>query len=573
MSPRRTWPVVVTIIFVILLAIALGTVYYLIFPKAPTIAKETVVEVTLQGILGEFPPRNPFAKFLLGDSLSLWELRQVFEAAVQDHRVSGICLEIHLLALSWAQVEELRDLIQEFRQSGKPIHAFLAVDMIREIELYLASAADSITVNPDAGLLVNGLLAEVTFFKETMDKLGIRPQFIQFKEYKSAETYTRKDMSPDIREMYESILGDLEQRFVSTVARDRQVEERTLRDIMETGVMPVTEALSAGLVDALGHRDDVERKLLVSEEGADEYRGMHATRYLNSVKDKYRPRSQQRVALVGGLGLITSGHSDSFWEVLGGTTMSSNLRRIRRDKRIKGVILRVDSPGGSAVGSDMVWKEIKLLGESGKPVVVSMSGVAGSGGYYISMAAQNIVSQPSTITGSIGVIFGKFDMKGFYRWLGMTVDRVKLSPNADILSPVTSLNSNQRKSVESWMKEIYETFVQKAAEGRGLDNTELELKARGRIYTGAQAKEIGLIDQLGGMRVAISQMKKALGLTEDEEIELVLYPRSKSLWESLTSGEFLGVWQRFSLSGWLKEALQSLSTPAPWLLMPAISIQ
>ena len=573
MSPRRTWPIVVTVIFVILLAIALGTVYYLIFPSAPTIEKATIVEIVLRGILDEFPPRNPFSEFLLGDSLSLWELRQVFEAAVQDHRVSGIYLEVHLLDLSWAQVEELRNLIQEFRRSGKPIHAFLAVDMIREIELYLASAADSITVNPDAGLLVNGLLAEVTFFKETMDKLRIRPQFIQFKEYKSAESFTRKGMSPDFREMYESILEDLEQRFVSTIARDRQVEERTLRDIMETGIAPVGEALKAGLVDALGHRDDVERKLLVSQNGSDKYRGMHALRYLNSVKDKYRPKSQHRVALVGGLGLITSGHSDSSWKILGGTSMSSNLRTIRRDKRIKGVILRVDSPGGSAVGSDMVWKEIKLLGESGKPVVVSMSGVAGSGGYYISMASQNIVSHPSTITGSIGVIFGKFDMEGFYRWLGVTVDRVKLSPNADILSPVTSLNSKQRKSVESWMEEIYKNFVQKAAEGRGMDNAALELKARGRIYTGAQAKEIGLIDELGGMQVAIGQMKKALGLTEDEEIELVLYPRSKSLWESLISGTFLAAWQRFSLSGWMKEVLPFLSTPAPRLLMPAISIQ
>jgi len=252
--------------------------------------------------------------------------------------------------------------------------------------------------------------------------------------------------------------------------------------------------------------------------------------------------------------------------------MASRLRRIREDDDIKGIILRVDSPGGSVVGSDMVWKEVTLLEEAGKPVVVTMSGVAGSGGYYISMAASHIISQPSTITGSIGVIFGKFDLEGLYEWLGITIDQVKTSPNADIFSSLTSLTDEQRQMVESWMETIYDTFVQKAADGRSQTYQELEPRARGRIYTGVQAREIGLVDQLGGLPEAMDQMKQILELEEGEEIELVLYPQPKSLWEALAGGDFFGMRQRDSLGQWLEEQVPFLSDPAPWLLMPEARI-
>ncbi|MFQ5928121.1 MAG: signal peptide peptidase SppA [Acidobacteriota bacterium] len=573
MNGKKTWVLIIVIIGIIFLAIAFGAGYYLIVGKPITIKENTVVEVVLNQSLHELPPDNPLTQIFGSDKLSLWELGKVFQYAAEDDRVSAIYLEIHLCLLSWAQIEELRDYIKSFRESGKPVHALLAVDMVRDSELYLASAADSITLNPDAGLLVNGLLAQQAFFKRTMDKLRIKPQFIQFKEYKSAENFTREKMTPEIREMLESILRDIEGRFVSTVAQDRNTEEESLRRVMKVGMAPADQALEEKLVDTLGYKDEVVQPLMSSDDASEEsYRGLKASHYLDAVKDKYKTRSQHKVALLGGLGAITAGHSDPFMEMMGGTTVASHLRKIRKDKNIKGVIFRVDSPGGSAVGSDMVWKEVRRLEEDNKPVVVSMSGVAGSGGYYISMGARHMVSQPSTITGSIGVIFGKFDMKGFYHWLGITVDQVKLSPNADIFSSFTSLNDEQKRNVESWMETIYENFVQKAAEGRGLDYEELEPKARGRIYTGAQAKEMGLVDELGGLQVAIARMKQALELEEDEEIELVLYPRPKSLWETLTSGDFFGSRQPPSWREWLEHELQHLSRPAPWLLMPEVRI-
>jgi protease-4 len=441
---------------------------------------------------------------------------------------------------------------------------------VRDPELYLAAAADSITLNPDAGLLVNGLLAEVTFYKKTMEKLGIKPEFIQFKEYKSAESYSRESMTPEIRGMYESILEDIEGRLVSVVAQDRNVSEESIREVLQGGVSSGTRAVEKNLIDGLGYENEVLERFPTRE--SEKYRGITASRYLSVAKAEFQTRSEHKVALVGGLGTITSGDSDPFSETMGGMTLASNLRKIRENEDLEGVIFRVDSPGGSAVGSDMIWKEVALLEEADKPVVVAMSGVAGSGGYYISMAAREIISQPSTITGSIGVIFGKFDVSGLYEWLGISVDQVKTSPNADIFSASSSLNQAQRESVESWMEDIYENFVGKAAEGRQVDYEEFEPRARGRIYTGAQAMELGLVDDLGGLQTAIEHMKESLGLEPDEEIELVLYPRPKSFWEQLTSGSLLQIRQRPSINQWLQEQFPLLSRPGPWVLMPEATI-
>ena len=572
MSGKKIFFLVLFIVGILFLSIVLGTGYLLMRGQDVTIQENTILEVALSGSVFELPPENPLTQIFGPGTLSLWELGKVLRYGAQDDRVSGLYLEIHPLNLSWAQIEELRDSLHRFRTSGKPIHAFLALDMVRDPELYLACAADSITLNPGATLLVNGLLAEITFYKGTMEKLGIKPEFIQFKEYKSAETYTRETMTPEIREMYESILGDIEERFISVVAQERNLDEERMRGILEAGLTSADQALEENLVDVLGYKSQVQQQLAGSGDDSQEYEGLAARYYLDAVEDDFATRSEHKVALVGGLGTITAGNSDPFSQIMGGLTMSARLRRIREDDDIKGIILRVNSPGGSVVGSDMVWKEVKLLEEAGKPVVVTMSGVAGSGGYYISMAASHIISQPSTITGSIGVIFGKFDLEGLYEWLGITIDQVKTSPNADIFSSSTSLTDDQRERVESWMATIYETFVQKAADGRSQTYQELEPRARGRIYTGVQALDIGLVDELGGLPEARDQMKQALGLEEDEDIELVLYPRPKSLWEALAGGDFFGIRQRDSLSQWLQEQVPFLSEPAPWLLMPEVRI-
>ncbi len=275
------------------------------------------------------------------------------------------------------------------------------------------------------------------------------------------------------------------------------------------------------------------------------------------------------------MGTISSGRGDEIWEnFIGGETIAARLRSIREDKNIKGVLFRVDSPGGSAVGSDKIWREVRLLEQSGKPVVVSMAGVAGSGGYYIAMGARKIVAEPSTITGSIGVIFGKFNLRGLYEnWLGITTDKVKMAENADIFSATTSLTEQQKSQIRRWMEEIYNGFVRKAAEGRGATFEQFEPKAHGRIYTGQQAKQLKLIDEVGGIHTALGLLKKELKISEAEEVEMVLYPRPKSLWESLLQGDlFKTEAPHTSVEDFLKTTLRNLETPAPWLLAPTLDI-
>lgn len=569
---NRLWILIIVLIGFVLFAVAVGALFYFFFRKPVEVSRGTVVEVTLKDQMYEFPSESPLAQ-IFRPGHNLWDLGRVFKFAAKDDRVAGIYLEIQPLFMSWGQIEELRSYMHDFRKSRKPIHVLLAVDMLGEDELYLASAADSITLNPDAGIMVNGLMAEITFFKRTLDKLGIEPQFMQFKEFKSPEQFTRESMAPEIRAMLESILLDVQDRFVTTVARERKIGESIIRQAISRGISPADAALQQKLVDVLGYKDQIQEKFKVSEKGEKRYRGLSAAKYLEAAKGKFKSRTKHKVALVAGEGAILATDSDPFGGFMGGTTVSSRLAEIRRDKGIKGVIFRVDSPGGSAVGSDMIWREVELLQKAKKPVVVSMSGVAGSGGYYISMGADKILSQPSTITGSIGVIFGKFNVTGFYNWLGVTIDRVEIAPNADIFSEFTSLTDEQKQEIESWMRTIYDNFVKKAAEGRKTTYQDLEPKAHGRIYTGAQAKAIGLVDDLGGLTEAVREMKKALKIPEREEIELVLYPKPKTLWQALTEGDLVSANQyRPLLVEWLERELKLLTTPAPWMLMPEIRI-
>ncbi len=571
MSTIRPWIAVVLILVVIVgLALAVTFWTYWTLSRSPSVAQHTIVEISLGGMVYELPPDNPLFQLFEPNKLTLYDLWELLELASDDDRVSSIYLEVQPLALSWAQIEELRDGMHKFRAAGKKIHAFLSLDMAGENEFYLASAADTISINPDAGLLLNGLAAEVQFYKRSLQKLGIKPEFIQFKEFKSPEIYDRESMSAPIRSMLESILAEMETRFVQSVAADRKIEESALETILEVGIISAGVAVENGLVDRAGYRHEVLDQL-AEEAGLDKYKDMGGSDYLSAARSR-QPSGGTPVALIGGTGVITSGKSDSFSQTLGGSSMAGVLRDVRKSGKYEAVLFRVDSPGGSAVGSDMVWREVELLEEAGIPVIVSMSGVAGSGGYYIAMGASKIISQPSTITGSIGVIFGKFDLGGLYDWLGISVDRVKTSPNADLFSLSTSLTSEQRDKVIAWMQEIYDVFVSKAAKGRDMEFAELEKMARGRIYTGEQAREIGLVDDIGGFPKALEHIRESLELVDDAPINLVRLPKPKSFWETLSELGAVRMRETDLIEEWLGTELPGLETTGPRLFMPEIRI-
>ena len=567
---------VILVVSLILFGIMVFALIRFTRPAPVKVQKESVLELTIGGELSDLPPTSPLAQFTGQGNISLLEMGQVLRAAAEDERISSLYCRIYPLQSSWAGVEEIRSFMHEFRESGKKIYAYLSLDLVGDRDLYLASAADEIHLNQDSALMVNGLVAEVSFYSKMMSKLKVRPDVLQFKEYKSPGSYTRSGMTPEFRSMYRSLLSDIQQRLKQALSRERGIEPQQLDRLMRNGILSSSSALTAGLVTHLGYEDEIRHRLRAESSGDEpEYRSISASDYLKAVKRRSRPSPLHKVALLGGIGPIMTGRSDETWELaMGGDTIVSRLRKIRKDKSVKGLLFRVNSPGGSAVGSDKIWREIRLMEEAGKPVVVSMGGVAGSGGYYIAMGARKIVAQPSTVTGSIGVIFMKFNLSGLFdRWLGITVDRVKLAENADILSPTTSLNSRQKDEVEEWMSHIYNTFVEKAAQGRHLAVEELERQAGGRIFTGSQARQRQLIDAVGGLNTALELLKQELKIPEEEEVELVLYPKSKSLWQSLLEGDWAQVSRPGeTLESLLRQRLSEVTHPAPWLIVPELKI-
>lgn len=567
---------VILAVLLILFGIMVFALFRFTRPAEVEVRNDSVLELTVGGELTDLPPTSPLAQFTRQGEISLFEMGQVLRAAAADERISSLYCRIYPLQSSWAGVEETRSFLQQFRESGKKIYAYLSLDLISDIDLYLASAADEIHLNQDSALMVNGLVAEVSFYSKMMNKLKVRPDVLQFKEFKSPESFTRSKMTPEFRSMYRSLLSDIQQRLKQSLSRERGIEPQQLDRLMESGILSASSALAGGLVTHLGYEDEIRDRLKVeSAQGEPEYRSISASDYLRAVKRQKKPSRPHKVALLGGIGPILTGRSDEAWEnTMGGDTIVSRLRKIRKDKSVKGLLFRVNSPGGSAVGSDKIWREIRLMEEAGKPVVVSMGGVAGSGGYYIAMGARKIVALPSTVTGSIGVIFMKFNLSGLFdQWLGITVDRVKLAENADILSPTTSLDSRQKDQVEEWMSHIYDTFVEKAAEGRHLTVEELERQAGGRIFTGSQARQRQLVDAVGGLSTALDLLRKELNIPAEEEVELVLYPKPKSLWQSLLKGDWAQIsGPGQSLESLLRQRLSEATRPAPWLIVPELRI-
>ncbi|MEW5976641.1 MAG: signal peptide peptidase SppA [Acidobacteriota bacterium] len=568
MSKKTVWIfVIILAVIVVLFGLTILGALWLAAGERVEVRSGSVLEINLSLDMPELPRSAPLARLFAPGEVSLIELDTVLREASRDRRITAVYLKILPLGMSWAQIEEVRDMLKEFRKSQKKVHAYLAFDIAQERELYLAAAADEIMINPESNLLINGLVAEISFYKRMMNKLKIEPQFIMFKEFKNPENYTRETMTPEIRSMLEGVLQDIQDRFVQAVTADRKLEPAVLHNVMSHVLTSATEAQKLGLIDATGYEDEIHQKLMAGDGEDKEYRPISAQRYLKAVRGSRT--GKHRVALIGGLGLILSGSGEEAWgTALGGDSLSSQLREIRRDKSVKGVLFRVDSPGGSAVGSDKIWREIGLLEKAGKPVVVSMSGVAGSGGYYISMGASRIVAHPSTITGSIGVLFSKFSLKGLYEdWLGITTDKIKLAPHADIFSEVHALTPEQMDQIRKSMENTYNDFVRKAAEGRKTTFGEFEPKAHGRIYTGSQAKALGLVDEMGGFTVAVKALKKELKIPENESLELVLYPKPKSLWRSLLEGDLVYMVQpRPSMESVLFGTLKQFEKPSISLL-------
>lgn len=539
---RKTVLIIVGILGGLLLVAVLGiAALWLALRKGePTIRNNSVLALRVSGTLPDYSPDDPFKKFFGGPDQSLTGLVMQFKKAKVDNRIKAVLLDIDMSGVGWGKAEEIRDAITDFRSSGKPVYAFIELGLNKEY--YIATACDKIIVPPPGELFINGLAADVMFFRGSLDKLGIYPDIYQIGKYKSAgDMFTQKEMTDAHREYINSMLDDLFNRYVNTIAQGRKKTPDEVRALIDNAPYSAIQAKQAGLIDDVVYHDEVENQLkkLLGYKDTDTFAPVRAVDYRDVSPESLGLNQGERIAVIYATGDIGSGSSQNSPtgdQSIGSDTVSKALNDAAADKTIKAIVLRVDSPGGSGLASDIIWHAVEAANQK-KPVVVSMSDVAASGGYYISASASKIIAQPSTITGSIGVVAGKPVMRGFYDWLGISNEYVLRGKNAGMFRETEKFSDDERAKFEEWIKATYyNDFVPKVAKGRKKDPQYIDSVAQGRVWTGAQAKERGLIDEYGGLDRAIEVAKELAKIPANKGVERVILPYPTTFLQQLLSG-------------------------------------
>ncbi|MEE2778122.1 MAG: S49 family peptidase [Acidobacteriota bacterium] len=518
----------------------------------------TILEVDLGAVVGDGPFPVDLGPFFGSGPLSLWELNRALDTAAEDDDIVGVHLLIRGSAIGWAGAEEVLSHLDAVRAAGKPVHALLESDLIDDHDYFLATGANRILVSPAASAAINGIAAEAQFMRGTFDKLHIEPEVFMYKEYKSAgEGYANYEMSPYMRESLTAVLATTHERLLARIADRRGLDEAAVAAFMERGIAAAEHLEAAGLADALGYSDEL-RSGLERAAGVEDYKSVTVGTYLSAARPAASTRPE--IALIFGEGPIVVSAPPSVLpffqgQVFSGERVARHIREAAEDDDIRAIVFRVSSPGGSPVGSDLVRREIANARERGKTVVVSMGDVAGSGGYWVAMDADAIVAQPTTLTGSIGVVFTKLNLDGFYEWIGTRVERITTAPEADLLS-LGPLGEAGEQAVLSWMDSVYGRFTGHVARARELDPDEVAEIARGRVWSGADALELGLVDSMGGLAEAFVVAKERIGLDPEKKVPILVLPRQRSFWQQLFENDFTGVATRpigDELASWVRE--------------------
>jgi protease-4 len=475
-----------------------------------------------------------------------------------------VLLRLGYLECDWAKISEVRDAVLGFRASGKKVYAYIEEAPEFDKEYYLATACDRVILHPLGWLGVNGIGGWVPFFKEGLDKLGIQAQFEHVEEYKTAyNMFTEKGFTEAHKMMMESLYQDIFSEYVHTVAGARKKTEAEVRAIIDKGLYQGEQALEAGLVDDLLYEDELGAIL---KDRGKKLKRTRFSEYIRTNPASLGLETGRKVALLYAMGPIVGG--EGVYSTIGSRALSQALRRAREDRSIAAIVLRVDSPGGSAVASDVIWRET-FLAKKEKPLVISMSDLAGSGGYWISMAGHRIVAQPQTLTGSIGVLAGKFSLNGLYEKLGITAERLTYGEKADLFSTFRPFSPEERGFLKQSILWTYDKFLTKAAEGRNLTREDVDKVGRGRVWTGRQALEIKLIDELGGLDKALDLAKSLAGIPAGEDVRLAVWPRRTSLFGAIFGRqEAKADLLSSSELGKRLQVLRVLEKENPWAVMP-----
>lgn len=487
-------------------------------PTARTLA------ISLGGSLEENPAPGFSFTFAPQDPPSFAAVIRAMDRAARRSDIDSVMVRVGGLGVGWARALELHGALARLREGGKKVVALLEDG--GNMEYFVATAASEIRALPESVLLIHGLSAEVTFLKGTFEKIGVEAQFVSVGRYKSAPNqYLEKQMTPADREQMTALIGGLYGDYVKAIARSRKKPEAEVEALLAGGPYDADQALAKGLVDELDYPEEAIRE---SGEGR---------RHLGDFRDQGGAfDTRPKVALVFVDGEILPGESQSpgpFSDGFAGSdTVAEALRDAREDDSVKAVILRVNSPGGSGSASDVIAREVELTAES-KPVIASMGDYAASGGYYVSAPATAIVASPTTITGSIGVFFGKFVLKGLFDKVGMTSDYADVGQGGSFASASRRWSERDLARVESMATGFYDRFLALVAEHREMEVGEVHEVAQGRVWTGAQAKEAGLVDELGGFARAVSLAKEKAGIDESQDVAVMIIPRRRGPFEEL----------------------------------------
>jgi protease-4 len=521
----------------ILAVVAVAGLVFLSAVGKPGVPRAAILELDLtQGVL-EIVPDDPVARILLDERLELRDVVDALDRASTDRRIKGLVARVGGVGMGIAHIQEIRDAVERFRAAGKP--AVVYAETFGEFgpgngSYYLATAFDEIYLQPTGDVGLTGLMYEMMFINGTLEKLDVIPRMDARHEYKSAVSYyTERRLSEPHREALKGVMDSHFEQILLGIAEARALSEEEVRGLVDRGPFSGAEALEAGLVDGLAYRDEVYETLRQRSDSGTRF--LYLSAYLERAG---RPHSKgTTIALVHGYGTILRG-SSSFSPldgtvIMGSDSVTSAFRAAIKDRRVEAIIFRVDSPGGSPAASDAIWRQTVVGREADKPIVVSMGNMAGSGGYMVSMSADKIVAQPGTVTGSIGVLGGKLVTRGFWDKLGVSFDDVQTSANSPMWSTHYDFDAAENDRFQALLDEWYEDFTRKVAEGRDLPLDEVLEVARGRIWTGAEARELGLVDELGGYETALRLAREELGLDPDAPVRIKRFPARRSTFDLL----------------------------------------
>ncbi len=549
---------------------------YFLLTRGPAVEFDSVLWLRVPANLGEQAPDDVFG--LLDQGATVGSVVTALRKAKVDDRVSAVVLVPPATPGLWGTVQEIRDAVIDFKESGKPVVAHIEFGMGQAY--YLATACDEIFMSPTSPLMLVGVASYELFFRGTLDKVGIEADMLSAGDFKTAiNAYTESGFTPEHREVSEALSRDFYEQLVDGIAEGRSMTRPRVREVIDQGPFVAADAVSLGLVDDLLYEDE----LLARLSSGDEPVQVDFATYRRVDQQDIGLNTGPRIAVVYAEGMINLGSSTMDFpgaaQIVGSRTMTEAIRDARDDPSIHAIVLRIDSPGGAATAADIIWRELSLAREQ-KPLVVSMADVAASGGYYMAAPAHAIVAQPGTLTGSIGVFSGKFAAAGAFGKVGIGIDGVTYGAQADIFSPVDRFSDAGRAAMQAQVDDVYERFLQVVAEGRAMSRDEVHAVAQGRVWTGRQALARGLVDELGGLRRAVVLAQVRAGIDAEDEVTLVPYPGPRSFVEVLTgavmaravgrqTGWLTSPYARGAYAQWAQMDLAGQGVPL--VLMPGVA--